>query len=64
MIGKNIGSIVFLKTKYGLEKANSSKVTNSLFWFRVTYDFFVIGGAIILFSIFKKDIKLSAHLAH
>jgi hypothetical protein len=63
MIGKNIGNIVFLKGKYGLEKANSSKVTNSLFWFRVTYDFLVIGGSIILFSIFKKDIH-SHHPEH
>jgi hypothetical protein len=52
LIGKNIGNILWLKHKFGMEKANSSKVTGSLFWFRVAYDFIVIGGVLVLFSIF------------
>jgi hypothetical protein len=54
LLGKNICNISFLKHNYGMQKANSSKVTGSLFWFRIAYDFIVIGGSLVIFSILKK----------
>jgi len=53
LMGKNLGNVAFLACKHGKDKANRSSVTTGLFLFRIYYDFLIIGGSLVLFTLFK-----------
>jgi len=59
---KNFANVAFLIKVYGKEKANGSKVTTNLYLFRVYYDFIIIGGTSILFSLFRAEVLTKTQL--
>jgi len=59
LAGKNLSNALYLYYKYGKDKANGSGCTSNLYWSRVYYDFLVIGGSLIMFSLWINKEKQS-----
>ena len=53
LAGKNLGNVAYLACRHGKDKANRSTVTTGLYFFRIYYDFIIIGGSLGLFTFFK-----------